>query len=137
MRKLGTLTLEREDLTRAVEPDACFYIQNEACIRGRTIDLSRDPPPDLVIESDYTHSSLNKHPIYAALGVPEIWRYRKQQLEVYLLGEGGYQRSSQSLAFPMLPIEALPQWIERSQTMGQRAMIRQFRKQIQEQFRDG
>jgi Uma2 family endonuclease len=25
--KAGSLTLEREDLTRAVEPDTCFYIQ--------------------------------------------------------------------------------------------------------------
>ena len=50
--KAGSLTLEREDLTRAVEPDACFYIQNEVLVRGRNINLPNDPPPDLVIESD-------------------------------------------------------------------------------------
>src|SRR4028118_2262707 len=58
--KAGSLTLEREDLTRAVEPDTCFYIQNESKVRGKNIDLLNDPPPDLAFESDYTRSSLNK-----------------------------------------------------------------------------
>ncbi|MFE1744510.1 Uma2 family endonuclease [Coleofasciculus sp. H7-2] len=73
--QLGSLTLEREDLTRAVEPDTCFYIQNEALVRGKKIDLQTDPPPDLVVEVDYTSPSLNKFQIYASLGVPEFWRY--------------------------------------------------------------
>ena len=47
LRSLGSLTLEREDLTRAVEPDSCFYIQNESFVRGRNINLPNDPPPDL------------------------------------------------------------------------------------------
>ncbi|NEQ21505.1 MAG: Uma2 family endonuclease, partial [Microcoleus sp. SIO2G3] len=68
--KLGALTLEREDLTRAVEPDSCFYIQHESLVRGKTINLPNDPPPDLALESDYTSSSLNKFAIYASLGVP-------------------------------------------------------------------
>ena len=68
LRSLGSLTLEREDLTRAVEPDSCFYIQNESLVRGRNINLPNDPPPDLAIESDYTNSSINKLTIYAALG---------------------------------------------------------------------
>ncbi|MCC3468877.1 MAG: Uma2 family endonuclease [Microcoleus sp. PH2017_06_SFM_O_A] len=79
--KLRSLLLKREDLSRAIEPDTCFYIQNEALVRSRDIDLETDPPPDLAVESDYTNSSLNKFAIYAALGVPEIWRYRRQTLE--------------------------------------------------------
>ncbi|WP_019498250.1 hypothetical protein [Pseudanabaena sp. PCC 6802] len=39
-RQLGALKLEREDLTRAVEPDTCFYIQSELAVRGvRSIHL--------------------------------------------------------------------------------------------------
>ena len=91
LRSLGSLTLEREDLTRAVEPDSCFYIQNESLVRGRNINLPNDPPPDLAIESDYTNSSVNKDAIYAALGVPELWRYRRQSLQVYQLVEGKYE----------------------------------------------
>lgn len=77
------MTLEREDLTRAVEPDSCFHIQNESIVRGKNIDLQTDPPPDLVLESDYTSSSLNKFTIYASLGVSELWRYRSKSIEVY------------------------------------------------------
>ena len=70
---LGALTLEREDLARAIEPDSCLYVQNESVVRGKSINLPADPPPDLVVKSDYTSSSLNKFSIYASLGVSEIW----------------------------------------------------------------
>jgi Uma2 family endonuclease len=83
--KLGSLFLERENLTRAVEPDSCFYIQNESLVRSINIDLQTDPPPDLALESDYTSSSLNKFTIYSSLGIPELWRYRRQILQVYQL----------------------------------------------------
>ncbi len=131
--KAGALTLEREDLTRAVEPDSCFYIQNESTVRGlEEINLPNNPPPDLVVESDNTNSSLNKLPIYASIGVAEIWRYRKQTLQVYRLLEGEYEQTNQSLAFPFLPIAEVPGFIEQSKTIGQRYAVRLFRQRIRE-----
>lgn len=131
--KAGSLTLEREDLTRAVEPDTCFYIQNEASVRGkRDINLPEDLPPDLAIESDYTNSSVNKDSIYAALGVPELWRYRRESLQVYQLVEGKYEMCDRSLAFPFLPVAEIPGFIEQSRTIGQRAAVRLFRQRIRE-----
>ena len=131
--KAGALTLEREDLTRAVEPDSCFYIQNEARVRGReAISLPTDPPPDLVIESDYTNSSINKQSLYSALGVPELWRYTKKSLLVYSRVEGGYKFSDRSLAFPFLPIAEVADFIEQSREIGQRSSVRSFRQRIQE-----
>jgi Uma2 family endonuclease len=132
IRKLGALTLEREDLARAIEPDSCFYIQNESVVRGKSINLPADPPPDLVVESDYTSSSLNKFSIYADLGVPEIWRYRNQSLEVYQLVEGNYELRENSLAFPFLPIAEIPGLIEQSKAIGQRAAVRLFRERVRE-----
>ncbi|MEG4273279.1 MULTISPECIES: Uma2 family endonuclease [unclassified Microcoleus] len=130
---LGALTLEREDLSRAIEPDTCFYIQNESLVRDKDeINLPADPPPDLVVESDYTSSSLNKFSIYAALGVHEIWRYRNQCLQVYQLVEGNYEERENSLAFPFLPIAEIPVLIEQSKTIGQRAAVRLFRDRIRE-----
>jgi len=131
--KAGSLTLEREDLTRAVEPDTCFYIQNEASVRGkRDINLPEDLPPDLAIESDYTNSSVNKDSIYAALGVPELWRYRRESLQVYQLVEGKYEMCDRSLAFPFLPVAEIPGFIEQSRRVGQRAAVRLFRQRIRE-----
>jgi Uma2 family endonuclease len=132
LMKLGSLTLERPELSRAIEPDACFYIQTEALVRNREINLQTDPPPDLAIESDYTNSSLNKHGIYAALGVPELWRYQKNQLEVYRLVNGAYELTAQSLTFPILPIAEIPTFIAASQEIGQRAAVRRFRDRIRE-----
>jgi Uma2 family endonuclease len=131
--KAGSLTLEREDLTRAVEPDSCFYLQNEASVRGkRDINLPEDLPPDLAIESDYTNSSVNKDSIYAALGVPEIWRYRRESLQVYQLVDGKYEKCELNLAFPFLPVAEIPGFIEQSRTVGQRAAVRLFRQRIKE-----
>ena len=132
LRSLGSLTLEREDLTRAAEPDSCFYIQNESLVRGRNINLPNDPQPDLAIESDYTNSSVNKFTIYAAIGVPEIWRYRRESLQVYQLVEGKYEVCEISLAFPFLPVAEIPGFIEQSRTVGQRAAVRLFRQRIKE-----
>lgn len=127
---LGSLLLEREDLSRAIEPDTCFYIQNESLVRNKDINLSVDPPPDLAIESDHTHSSMNKHDIYAALRVPELWRYHKQTLQVYLLVDRQYQLSDRSLAFPCLPVAEISNFIERSKEIGQRSTVRLFREHI-------
>ncbi|MFB2972114.1 Uma2 family endonuclease [Aerosakkonema sp. BLCC-F183] len=137
--ELGALLLEREDLRRAIEPDTCFYIQNESLVRSKIIDLQTDPPPDLAIESDYTSSSLNKFTIYASLGVPELWRYRNQSLQVYQLVEGKYEQTDKSLAFPFLPIAEVPGFIEQSISIGQRSAVRLFRERIREilQNREG
>jgi Uma2 family endonuclease len=130
LRSLGSLSLKREDLSRFIEPDTCFYIQNEALVRGRSINLNEVPPPDLAVESDHTHSSIDKASIYAALGVPELWRYTKETLEVYKLVEGEYQRSDKSLAFPFLPLDEIPGFIEQSKVIGQRSTVRLFRERI-------
>jgi Uma2 family endonuclease len=132
VRKLGSLTLDREDLARAVEPDSCFYIRNEAAVRGRKINLPADPPPDLVIESDYTNSSVNKQSIYAAIGVPELWRYTNQRLWVYSRVDKGYEQCDFSLAFPFLPIADVGYFIDQSRTLGQRSAVRLFRHRIRE-----
>ncbi|MFP4101293.1 Uma2 family endonuclease [Coleofasciculus sp.] len=132
VKKVGALSLKRDDLTRFIEPDTCFYIQNESRVRGRRINLEIDPPPDLAIESDYTSSSVDKQSIYAALGVPELWRYTRQTLQVYQLVEGEYEQREQSLTFPFLPITEIPGFIEQSNTQGQRTAVRLFRQRIRE-----
>jgi Uma2 family endonuclease len=98
---LGSTTFKREDLQKGLEPEACFYLVNAEQMRGRTqIDLRVDPPPDLVIEIDLTHSTLDKLLIYAQLGVPEIWRYRGKRVAILVLREGTYQEQPQSEALP-------------------------------------
>jgi Uma2 family endonuclease len=99
----GSTTFRQRAKTKGCEPDTAFYIQNEVEIRGREeIDLNRDPPPDLVIEVDVTSPSLNKLPIYAALGVPEVWLYKGTQVRFYRLVGNQYEPIERSLALPDL-----------------------------------
>jgi Uma2 family endonuclease len=97
-----TMTFRRDDLRQGLEPDNCYYIQNVAVAsRPADIDLGRDPPPDLAVEVESTRSALGKLPLYAAFGVPEVWRYAKGDLAILRLGEdGGYRATETSLALP-------------------------------------
>ncbi len=119
----GSTTWRQQAQRAGVEPDNCFYFQNEARVRGKLqLDLSQDPPPDLALEIDLTSKSLDRFPIYARLGVPELWYYDAGQLKVYRLEEGQYREVPQSAVFPGLDIRALPQVIEANRAAGRRAL---------------
>ena len=128
---LGSTTWKRKDLLAGVEPDNCFYIQNEPLIRGNlNINLSQDPPPDLALEIDMTSKSLNRQVIYARLGVPEIWRYDEGILTIYHLENGEYIESEKSLAFPDFPIKEIPAFVKENLNVGRRAIRKLFRDRI-------
>ena len=92
IRSLGSRTCDREDLAKGLEPDQCYYIQNEALVRDvEQIDLAQFPPPDLAVEVDISSSSLDRFSIYTDLGIPEIWRYDGETLTIYGLKEGEYE----------------------------------------------
>src|SRR5262249_4109039 len=128
VRNFGSTTYRRADLARGFEPDSCFYIQHEADISGKsTIDLTADPPPDLVIEVDITSGSLDKFPIYALVGVPEVWRYDGQRLRISILTAQRYVESETSLALPLLTGPRLSETLAQSKTLKRTALLRSFR----------
>ena len=75
IKTMGSTTMDREDLQRGSEPDCAYYIQNQPKVTGRIVDFTQDPPPDLVVEVDITHTDIDKNKLYASMGVPEFWRY--------------------------------------------------------------
>lgn len=103
IKSLGSTTLAREDLERGAEPDNAYYIQNQAKVLGKRINLTEDPPPDLVVELDITHTDINKLALYARLGVPELWRFNGQIWRIYRLENGVYQEEEFSATFPLVP----------------------------------
>lgn len=135
VRSLGSLTCKREDLARGLEPDQCYYIQNERLVRElEQIDLNQDPPPDLAIEIDITSSSINRLDLYAALGVPEVWRYEGQKLTIYQLEGEIYQECDRSPAFPILPPNEVVRFLELRKSIGENSMIRSFREWVRSQL---
>jgi Uma2 family endonuclease len=134
----GSTTFKRKVLERGLEPDECFYIQNQAKIRGKkAIDLNTDPPPDLVIEIDITNSVSDRLEIYAALGVPEIWRWDNGTLQFWILQQQQYQQVTQSLNFPQLSTADLGTFITLSDQTDQTTVIRQFRTWVQNNLMAG
>jgi Uma2 family endonuclease len=128
----GTVTFQREDLSRGLEPDNCFYIQNEPLVRGRDdLDLTRDPPPDLVIEVDITSPSRRRLPMYQALGVPEVWVWRSDALTVHLLSpSGSYEARNASAVFPGFPLSTATEFLDLRAAMSDTELIRRFRETI-------
>lgn len=129
----GSTTFKRQTLERGLEPDECFYIQNQALVRGkRSIDLNEDPPPDLVIEVEITHSTIDRMDIYAALGVPELWRWDNGALQFWVLNQQHYQQVQQSATFPQLSATDLEPFIALADQTDQTTLIRRFRAWVRE-----
>jgi Uma2 family endonuclease len=128
----GSTTFKRADVERGFEPDSCFYLQHVDTIRGQTtIDLATDPPPDLVIEIDITHPSLDKLPIYAAIGVPEVWRSDGQQVVIYRLETGTYTAANSSEVLPGITAHQVMSFLTLSSTMPRHAWFAAIQAQAQ------
>ncbi len=130
---VGSTTFRRADLQRGFEPDACFYVQNAARIRGKTrIDLTVDPPPDLVIEVDITNSSLNKLPIYAQIGVLEVWRHDGQRLVIFRLESRQYVEAAASGVLPPVTGADLSSLVEQGTRLTRPVWMRNVREWARE-----
>ena len=138
IRSLGSLTCRREDLARGLEPDQCYYIENENVVWDKEqIDLNQDPPPDLVVEVDVTSSSLDRLSLYASLGVPEVWRYDGNRLIIYQLSAQEYAERDVSPTFPFLSQVELLRFLELRRTTKENALIRLFREWVRSQIQSG
>ena len=116
IKTMGSTTLDRSDLERGAEPDNAYYIQNQPLVAGRNVNLATDPPPDLVVEVDITHTDINKPALYAAMGVPEFWRYNGREWSIYQLQADRYTDVANSPTFPMVSKEKLYEFLAVAQT---------------------
>ncbi len=130
----GSTTLRRRKKRRGLEPDRCYWIANEPKIRAkRRIDLRLDPPPDLAIEVDVTRSSLDRMSLYAALGVPEVWRLVEPALTFHVLGpEGKYAEAGQSLSFPQVTPADLTRLLAQRASSDDNTLIAQLRTRVRQ-----
>ena len=125
----GSTTFRKRAKAKGCEPDTAFYIQNEISIRGKSaIDLSKDPPPDLVIEVDITSPSLNKLPIYAALGITEIWIYKGKNVEFLKLVGEDYCKITNSIALPILTDEKATEFLEKGLSESSTKWLKEIRE---------
>jgi Uma2 family endonuclease len=135
VKRTGSLTLTRDDLERGSEPDSSYYIQNESLVRDKgNIDLATDPPPDLVLEVEYSRPKIDQLQLYALMGIPEFWRYNGSVLRIYRLESGQYVESSDSPTFTPIPVTEIPRFIKESRKVGEMTCTRNFRNWIRQQL---
>jgi Uma2 family endonuclease len=114
IKTLGSTTLNFPRLRKGAEPDSAYYIQNQPLVKGRTVDLKQDPPPDLVVEVDITHTDIAKNQFYSSLGVPELWRFNGKTWRIYQLQAEVYKEVEVSPTFPKVPKQRLYLFLEQA-----------------------
>ena len=102
----GSWTLEDKAQRRGIEPDECYVFgPPRAAIR-----------PDLAIEVVWTSGGLGKLDIYAALGVREVWFWRRGVLTPHVLRDGAYVEVPASEALPAIDLAQLASFLDRPST---------------------
>jgi Uma2 family endonuclease len=125
---LGSMTINRPELSKGLEPDSCLYIQNAQAGQGLGTTIANDLPPDLALEIDIAHRSDTKLSIYQALKVPEVWLYQGDQVKIKHLDQGQYVDALTSRAFPLVSSNQLNQWLELRRSGTDLTVVRSVRQ---------
>src|SRR5439155_19201164 len=116
-----------------LEPDNSFYLEHWQAAHQMEgpFDPAMHPPPDLAIEIDISRRSIAKEPIYAALGVPELWRFDGKRLQVMVVNsEGKYQTKPSSATFAFLPMAEFERFIQRFRDENDTTVLRAFQQWV-------
>ena len=132
---LGSMTFKRSDLVKGFEPDSGYYVGRDSTFWGMEVDPAVDPPPDLILEVDVTSWSLDRFPIFAAFGVPEIWRYDGSRVAIFRLLEGRYVEVERSQALPAVTGPVATRFLEESRRRNRTQWLRQVREWAQARVR--
>lgn len=130
----GSMTFKQDEAEKGLEPDECYWVANEAKVRGdRELDFAKDPPPDLAIEIEKSRAVLNRVAIYARLGVPELWKYDGRSITIMRLKQGQYLASEKSTAFPFLPVAELARFLVPDESRDDTSKLRDFTAWLRKQ----
>src|SRR6266542_3146074 len=124
----GSTTLKEALREVGLEPDDCFWIKHEKHMRDKEKWNARiDPPPDLAVEIDITTSWLDRLEIYAALEVPEVWRFDGELLKVLVLSANGkYKERAKSVAFPSLSMDGFTRFVKKLGSADEVSLVEEF-----------
>lgn len=129
----GTTRISNSALSKAVEPDASYFVNRVGLVKGMNFDIGKIPP-DVVVEIDIDHADINKFEIYASFGIPEYWIYDNRQLKMFRLQENkNYQEISASVELEVLKTEVLTDFLNRSKREGQFDVVSDFEHWLKEQ----
>ena len=128
---VASTTFRRTDLEKGFEADESYYIEHAETMRARDeIDLSIDPPPELVIEIEITSPAISKLDLLASMGVQEVWRCDGETLTLVRLTNDRYEPITDSIALEGFPISIAQSLLAERLNQGVTTLIRQFRKSL-------
>jgi Uma2 family endonuclease len=87
-----------------------------------------------VVEIDITSSSKIRFPVYAELGVPEVWVYDGESFSINVLRDKEYVLSERSLAFPNVPVLEISRFLQQAGTEDYLELVRAFRSWVKSQI---
>lgn len=95
---LGSTTFRKPVKKGGTEPEESYCIGTEKEL------------PDLAIEIIVTSGGVDKLKVYQILGIKEIWFFKNNQFEVYILQGENYQQSLESELLPNLDVSILAEY---------------------------
>lgn len=126
---LGSTTFKRASLRKGFEPDSAYYIGRASALWGQDhIDPAVDPPPDLIIELDVSSWSLDRFPIFAAFGVPEVWRYDGTRVTIFRLEGDRYVEVQTSRLLPPVTGSLATRFLEESRQLASHEWLERVRE---------
>ena len=127
-KAVGSATQHDKKLLQGLEPDESYYIPFAARSRGKAAGrVPKKSPPDLAIEVDLRKLDLERMDSYAKLGIGELWRYRKGEVEFFrLTPKRAYELVGQSLVYPMIGSKDVTRFVKKMQATDDYSATRSF-----------
>jgi Uma2 family endonuclease len=83
---------------------------------------------------EYSRPKIDKLQLYAAMGIPEFWRYNGTVLRIYRLENTKYLEVEVSPTFTPVAVREIPRFIQDSKQNGEISATRAFRTWVKEQI---
>jgi Uma2 family endonuclease len=135
LRGAGSPTLASEAANRGCEADEAYFLEAD----DEEVDPPTDAgvwdakihrPPDLIVEIDLTSHSVSKEPVYAALGVRELWRWERGDLTIRELAGDAYRTVVSSRVLPHLPVDRLAEHVRLSRRLPQHEVLQHWQQTL-------
>jgi Uma2 family endonuclease len=138
IQSTGCTTLRTAMWDTGLEPDETYYVgEHVAAVASETYEPGVDPPPDLAIEVEATNPVVPRLPLFAAIGVREIWRWTGEEMEFLRLTRGRkYAKTQRSLAFPFVSAADVTRFVQKRDPSDENAVVRGFVKWARKAYKE-
>jgi Uma2 family endonuclease len=116
-RGVGETTWKRPEIARGLESDLGYYFTSKKlaadakALARKSNNVADYPNPDLAIEIDISPSEVDRPAIYAAMKVPELWRFDGESLVIEHLQKDGTYAPVESSQFLPVRAEEVYRWV--------------------------